>query len=672
MLDRALDLQDVDWLIRSETSPDEAFDIEVTGGWVTLFVHSRGLGCSRELQERCSPVTIPDFPNRSEQGDHIRIHTPPHEHALSPLEEPSHVSLLSPVPTVGSVSQETFHHYQDASPSSVIVGTLSEDVQGTAEECPSPVDDNDSSVFDTSLELFTPPEASELTLANSASALKWTADMTADNTSTRNEDVQDHTPRACSWSNFSSHTNSIISSSSSGASTIHENAPSGDTKAFHSSVQPTCISPETAPPSRTELASSSNTSTADRIPGLIHPQAEAIRGQDHLGLRPFDRPMPSIRGSAEPTSALSDRKSSSDSSLSQTDSEASVLQTSPRPPASASSAHILNHLRLTSPPASYTALRSRIDPPVAQSPLSPKHIVPTMGNRTTSPSSVPALDRIPPFPGRALSSSRVETVSQPLVVESPPASFRKPFLPAGKKQAPHVGPTPLERVRTPVETAHSSNQNYSALHRSPPPSEPTQTQVETWPPMRPADGQLRGVPVPDMKAVHLSSRSGIKSHPRKMVTHTGQRRSAFSTQINVPSVVQPSGLHSTGSLGPGYVNSTQLHTALVDSHNHAISPEHQSHPTHPEKISHQLPAPVAPRPAEKPLPPLPHAKSSNLVAISEGQRDNERAKQSRAPTPALSQPASLAGQSRTSRTDSDIELWDYDYAATLDRMRHCA
>ena len=36
MLNRALDLPDVDWLIRSETSPNEAFDIEVTGGWVTL------------------------------------------------------------------------------------------------------------------------------------------------------------------------------------------------------------------------------------------------------------------------------------------------------------------------------------------------------------------------------------------------------------------------------------------------------------------------------------------------------------------------------------------------------------------------------------------------------------------------------------------------------------
>jgi len=42
VLERALDMPDVDWLIRSETSPDEAFDIEVTGGWVTfLFPFSR-------------------------------------------------------------------------------------------------------------------------------------------------------------------------------------------------------------------------------------------------------------------------------------------------------------------------------------------------------------------------------------------------------------------------------------------------------------------------------------------------------------------------------------------------------------------------------------------------------------------------------------------------------
>ena len=37
MLDEALHAPDTDWLIRSETSLDEAFEIEVTGGWVNLF-----------------------------------------------------------------------------------------------------------------------------------------------------------------------------------------------------------------------------------------------------------------------------------------------------------------------------------------------------------------------------------------------------------------------------------------------------------------------------------------------------------------------------------------------------------------------------------------------------------------------------------------------------------
>ena len=36
VLDLALSAPDADWLIRSETSHDEAFDIEVTGGWVNF------------------------------------------------------------------------------------------------------------------------------------------------------------------------------------------------------------------------------------------------------------------------------------------------------------------------------------------------------------------------------------------------------------------------------------------------------------------------------------------------------------------------------------------------------------------------------------------------------------------------------------------------------------
>src|SRR5260370_22149972 len=73
VLDRALDMPDVDWLIRSETSPDEAFDIEVTGGWVTFLFSIPANSYSREMQERCSPITIPNPPGLSELDIPITI-----------------------------------------------------------------------------------------------------------------------------------------------------------------------------------------------------------------------------------------------------------------------------------------------------------------------------------------------------------------------------------------------------------------------------------------------------------------------------------------------------------------------------------------------------------------------------------------------------------------------
>ena len=77
VLDRALDMPDVDWLIRSETSPDEAFDIEVTGGWVTFLFFILASCYSRELQERCFPITLPGL---SEQN------TPPPGKKVRPSE----------------------------------------------------------------------------------------------------------------------------------------------------------------------------------------------------------------------------------------------------------------------------------------------------------------------------------------------------------------------------------------------------------------------------------------------------------------------------------------------------------------------------------------------------------------------------------------------------------
>ena len=684
--------------------------------------------------------------------------------------------------TVGTASEEAFRTPQDDPPPSVTVEILSEAAQGIAEEYPLTVEDKDFFGFDissssgsppsqveavvhpvvnpasTSLELYTPSEESEPAPETNASGAEKTASMAAECIFSQDEPVHAQTPLACSSSNpLTLHIHSIVTPFSRDVLTPIKNAPSDDTTASHSPVQPACVPPESTPPNRTEPALASSALTSDGIPELAHPQSEAVRSPDHLEDDLSGNPMPSTGDIVEPAADMSTRSrtTTSDSTLSQAD--VAILPTSPRPPILASSAPILNHTRHTPAPASDSALLPpKIDRPVVQSARSPEYIVPAIGNRPTSPSGMPAPDRVPPFVGRARSSSRVETASQPLVVKSPPAPPKEPSLPVGKKQALHLAPSPLERVRAPVEAARSSNQNLSApskprvssvmtgnlptLHKTPPLSERTNTQVETRPPVRPAyapppsgprtsvGGQLRGVPVPDTKAVHLSSRSRIKSHPRKTVTSTGQRRSVFSTQINVPSAVQPSGLpveHSTGSLGPGYANSTQLHATLVGTHYHATSPEnrggYQSYPTrsaqHEVSVSISVSAPAASngtarmtfqdpmgqsrrsttiagqisaqsaRPVEKPvLSTAPnknssvpvarqdrtagtlshpfHAKSSNLVTIPEGQGALKGYSTARSTTPTISHAAAAKLNSPSSppnnifRTSSVVNIKD--------------
>ena len=593
---------------------------------------------------------IPDPPGLSEEDDPV-TDTLPHEDA--PEEAPSPVLLLNnTVPTVGTASQEAFHPSHDTPPSSVTVEILSEVAQGIEEECPSIVQDKDSALdissslgstpsqvegaihppvnpAGTFLEPFTPSEESEPALASSAFAAEKTAFTAAESICSQNEPVHAQTSLSCSSSDpFTLHIDSIVASSSDVLTPL-KIAPSDDTTASHTPVQSACAPPESTSPNTAEPTVAS---TPDRISEPARPQAETIRAPDHLGRYPSGHPVPFIGDTLEPASVMSTRSRTTTSDSTPFQAEVANLSNSPRPPIIANSAPIFKHTHLTPTPASDTVpLRSKIDHPVVQSARSPEYIVPPTGNRSTSQSRVPAPERIPPFTGRARSGSRVETVNQPLVVESPRAPPREPTLPVGKKQASHVGPSPLERIRAPVEATRSSNQNSSApskprvssvvtggaptFHRSHPSSERTNTQVETRPSVRhayapppagprtSAGGQLRGVPVPDTKAVHLSSRR-IKSHPRKMVT-PGQRQSTvFSTQMNVPSPVMPLGLpveHSTGSLGPSYANSAQLHTTLVGSHNHGTLPEnrggYQSYATRPGQpevsVSISVSAPVA-------------------------------------------------------------------------------
>jgi len=94
---------------------------------------------------------------------------------------------------------------------------------------------------------------------------------------------------------------------------------------------------------------------------------------------------------------------------------------------------------------------------------------------------------------------------------------------------------------------------------------------------------LNGVPVPDID-VHLSSRSRIKSLPKKMTTPFGLRRlMALSTQMNSQPTVQPSGLpsvrpedHITTSLKSNYSNATTLYTSLIGSSNLGATPGSRS------------------------------------------------------------------------------------------------
>ncbi|KAH9990185.1 hypothetical protein BJV77DRAFT_1151150 [Russula vinacea] len=526
VLDRALDLPDVDWLIRSETAPDEALDIELTGGW-----------------ERCSRVTIPDPPGLSEQDDPTSI-LPPHEDAFIAPEEPSSpVSLVNTsVSTVDTANQEVFHPPQDVFPSKITVEISSEEARGIAEECPSIVEDKDFLILGisspsgspppqveaaihppvnpafTSLDLFTPPGESEPAPTSTTSAPERVAPMAAESIRSQNEAVHAQTLLACSSSNpLTLDFDSTVASSSSGVLTPVKNGPSDDTKVSHPPVQPACVPPESTPLNRTELALASSASTPDRIPDLAHSQAEAIRAPDHLGHHPIDHPIPSIGDNVEPASVVSTRSrtTTSDSTLSQAEA-ANLPNTFPNPPILAKSAPILNHTALAPDAASdTTSLRFKIDRPAVQSARSPENFVLPTGNVSASPSSMPIPDKIPPFSGRARSSSRVEKARQPLVMESPPALPAppgEPTLPAGKKQspptgskegmqAPHVSPSTLERVRTPVEAARSPNRNSSA------PSKPRVSSVVA--------GSVptlhRTHPPPELRRAHAAPPSGPRT-----------------------------------------------------------------------------------------------------------------------------------------------------------------
>ena len=482
---------------------------------------------------------------------------------------------------------------------------------------PSPVEANPPvNPAGTSLEPFMSAEEIEPAPAIDTSSLERTVPIAAESTRFQDEAVHTQIPHS------RSSPDGTVPPASIGVLTPLKN---DDTKASHPPVQPVFAHPESPRPSnRSELALASSAPTSEKISEPPRSQVDPSRAPDHSRHSASDRPIPSIsdNASASVVPARS-RTTTSDSTLSQAE---AIHQpnASSKPLARPNTAPVLNHTTLVPAPASNTTpLRSKLDRSAAQPIRSPasEHHVPLTENRTASRCAVPAPDKISQLSGRARSGSRSGVFRQPSVMESPPTLSASPV---GKKQAPltgvvqplHLNPPPSESVRIPAEAARPSGQNSSAapkprvssvvacnvpaFYNTTQPPERTHIHVEAKSPrpsvrttyVPPPSGprtsvashlpSLNGMSMPDAKVAHISSRSRIKSHPKKMVTSAGQRRSAvISSQINAQPATRPTGLpveHPTATvnLGPSYPSTTQLHTTLVGSQYHGTLLENRS------------------------------------------------------------------------------------------------
>ncbi|KAH9174001.1 hypothetical protein EDB89DRAFT_1956215 [Lactarius sanguifluus] len=124
VLSQALSAPDADWLIRSGTSSDEAFDIEVTGGW-----------------ERCSPIKEPEPAPVFGQGNSVSPASS-REDVFTPLEDALSLDsgFVSDLPTLDSSGESSYYSRDDTGPSDDTINTSVEEVQNGEEYSP-PVED---------------------------------------------------------------------------------------------------------------------------------------------------------------------------------------------------------------------------------------------------------------------------------------------------------------------------------------------------------------------------------------------------------------------------------------------------------------------------------------------------------------------------------------------------
>ena len=542
--------------------------------------------------------------------------------------------------TAGSSSEEFSYRSADTPPSNVTVNISFEESQRNVEECRSPVEDKDSLPINlssssettplplemdslvhpttTSDRLFPLSLESEPVPANIASSQK-TSPIAAAGTSSQNEAI--HTQALPDYS--SKHPTLPISNaeppSSSRILTPLENTASDDVhiriEDVRLPVQPVCVPPEYSLLNGSELALASDTNTAGMTqppPESSNPDTKAIYTPVQLERHPSEG-LPQCMDNNLSLASVVPTQILTAPPLEAPQVEAPALLSSPEPPKPAISAPTLGHTTATSD----TTIRSKTES--MRSLQEP--IIPLAESKATLTSGVLASDRISPLPERALSG--VEVVRRP-VVRPPPTPPKEPTVPMVKKPAPTRGTpvpyiisTPSERTCPQVETPYAPVPKPSVhlMSRIPPiatDSVPPMKRItppggrakgETpLPPVRPEHvpagprtalvGKqpvpLNSVPAPDMD-VHLSSRSRIKSHPKKMPTPVSQRRSvALSTQMISQPTVQPSGLpsvrpaeHITTSLKSSYGNATTFYTSSIGTSNLGATPETRGgYPSH--------------------------------------------------------------------------------------------
>jgi hypothetical protein len=561
----------------------------------------------------------------------------PQEVAHIPQEEtPSPASESSSVTTVGSSSDESSYPSADTPPSDVTINISFEDSQRSVEGCQPPTEDGDSLAINmssssettplpvemdspghlagASYEPFTPSLESEPAPASITFSPERTSPIAAaaDSTSSHDEVIHPQTLLDCSFNPPTLLISNAETPPKNRILTPLENTVSND---FHPRaedipppVQPLCVPPESSPLDRNDFALASDAYTDGRTQALsepAYPDTKAVYTPGHLERHPSESLTQCTSNNLNPASIVPTQILT----VPPHDAlqvEAAPLPSIPEQPKPASTAPALNHTAAT-PDATVR--------PKTESALSPQEpIIPFTGNRAALTSGVLAPDGTPPLSERA--RSRVEVVRHP-VLKPPPALAREPTVPIVKKPAPTRGtsvpfiiPTPSERTHPQVEAPSVPVPKVGAptmpripsiaTDSVPPISRITpsggRAKVATFPPPgRPAHvpagprtmlvgkqlAPLNSVPVPDVE-MHLSSRSRVKSHPKKMTTPVSQRRSmACSTQMNSRPAMQPSGLpsvwpeeHTTISLTSGYSNATTtFYASLIGASNLGTTPE---------------------------------------------------------------------------------------------------